>query len=58
MNGGTLGKRKKLDGTLSKLTWFKMSPLIAGGLDQVTFKRSLSIKPFCDSVLILSLLGF
>jgi len=39
----------RLDGTLSNLIHLKMSLLIAGGLDWMTFNGPFQDKPFYDS---------
>jgi len=41
--------KARLDGALSNLMELKMSLLIAGGLDYVTFKGPFQPKPFYDS---------
>jgi len=40
----------RLDGALSNLMWVKMSLLMAGGLDQMTFKGPFLPKPSRDSL--------
>jgi len=41
--------KARLDGALSNLMWLKMSLLIAGELDRMTFKGPFQSKPFHDS---------
>ena len=41
--------KARLDGALSNLVWWKMYLLMAGGLDQVIFKRLFQPKSICDS---------
>ncbi|KAK4819163.1 hypothetical protein QYF61_025978 [Mycteria americana] len=40
--------KARLDGALSNLIWWKMSLLMAGGLDSMTFKGPFQPKPFYD----------
>jgi len=40
----------RLDGALSNLIYLKMSLLIAGGLDWMTFKGPFQPKPFYDPI--------
>ena len=44
----------RLDGALSNLISLKMSLLIAGGLDEMTFKGPFQPKPFYDSMKLFS----
>jgi len=44
------GFKAKLDGALSNLVWWKMSLLMAGGLEPDDLQGPSQTKPFCDSV--------
>jgi len=42
--------RARLDGALSSLVWWKMSLLMAGGLEPDDLRGPFQPKPFCDSI--------
>jgi len=46
------GFKARLDGALSTLGWWKMSLLMAGGLEPGDLYGPFQPKPFCDSVVI------
>ena len=44
--------KARLDGALSTLGWWKMSLLMAGGLEPDDLQGPFQPKPFCDSVIL------
>jgi len=46
--------KARLDGALSNLVWWKMSLLIAGGLEPGDLQGPFQPKPFYDSVILVA----
>jgi len=46
------GFKARLDGALSNLSWWKMSLLMAGGLEPDDLEGPFQPKPFYDSVIL------
>jgi len=44
--------KARLDGALSNLVWWKMSLLMAGGLEPDELYGPFQAKPFCDSMIL------